>query len=327
MVAPYRHGVLRSLSPNRLGVVLCLGAGLAFAVQPVLGQLALDGGATLSALLGWRYAIAAIVLAFVARRRLGAVPMRVAALAFAMGLVLYAADAALFYAALERTSAPFASLLHYAHLAVVVGVAALAGRERLGARQLVALTAILAGVVLVGGGAGSPDPLGIALALGSAAAYASYILASDRLLRGVDPIAFTALLTAGAATAFLAAGAVRGTLPEVGGLTGGAVALTGALVGSVFAVTAFLAGIRLVGPGTASLLVTIEVPAGLTLAGVVLGERLAAPQLAGAGLVVAAIVLLQLRLRRPRRAARPAGTVHLLPVSATGGEPAEALAA
>lgn len=285
------------LSP--LGAALTLAAGLAFAVQPVLGQIAIDHGAGTVPLLGWRYLIATAVLALVARGNLLGVPPLVALAAFGLGLGLYSADSALFYAALERTSAPFASLLHYAHLAVVVGAAALLGRERLDARRAAALVAVLGGIVLVGGGAADPDPLGVVLALGAAGAYAAYILASDRLLRGVDPISFSAFLTAGAATAFLATGGVRGTLTDVGGVVGGSVAVTGAFVGSAFALTAFLAGIRLVGPGTASLLVTVEVPIGLALAAVVLGERLAAPQLVGAMLVVGAIVLMQLRLRTP----------------------------
>ena len=74
-------------------------------------------------------------------RGLRAMPWRVAAIAFGLGLVLYTADSFLFYAALERTSAPLASLLHYAHLALVVGAAAFLGRERLDARRLAALVA------------------------------------------------------------------------------------------------------------------------------------------------------------------------------------------
>ena len=38
--------------PYALGVVLCLGAGIAFAIQPVLGQLAFDRGAAVAPLLG-----------------------------------------------------------------------------------------------------------------------------------------------------------------------------------------------------------------------------------------------------------------------------------
>ena len=93
-------------------------------------------------------------------------------------------------------------------------------------------------------------------------------------------------------------------------------------VGTVFAVTAFFGGIRMVGPGTASLLATIEAPAGLALAALALGEQLAPAQLVGAALVVSAIVLLQVRVRLPRR--RPA-EVHRLPHPAAAE--AEALAA
>lgn len=68
--------------------------------------------------------------------------------------------------------------------------------------------------------------------------------------------------------------------------------------------------IRLVGPGTASLLVTIEVPVGLTLAGLVLGDRLAPPQLAGAGLVIGAIALLQMPNTLLARLAMPVTAVR-----------------
>ena len=157
-------------------------------------------------------------------------------------------------------------------------------------------SAILAGVALVGGGAVSPDPLGVTLAIGAAVVYAVYILASDRLLRGVDPVAYAAVLTTGAAVAFLTVGGAQGSLLHVGGTSGLTAIVGGAVVGSAFALTAFLSGIRLVGPGTASLLVTVEVPVGLTLAALFLGDRLATPQLAGAAVVVAAIVLLQVRV-------------------------------
>ena len=144
-------------------------------------------------------------------------------------------------------------------------------------------TGIFAGVALVGGAAVNPDGLGILMALGSATAYAVYILLSDRLLRDADPMALTALLTAGASTSFLVAGAAIGTLGTVGGPAGLACLGGAALVGSVFAVSSFLKGVRLVGPSTASLLVTVEVPVTIALAAFVLKQHLTPAQLAGAG--------------------------------------------
>jgi drug/metabolite transporter (DMT)-like permease len=295
-------------------MALCLGAGVAFAVQPVLGSVALGGGAEIVPMLGWRYALAAVVLAAIARGRLFTLRPTTALGALALGLVLYAADSFLFYAALERTSAPFASLLHYAHLAVVVGASALLGRERVDARRTAAVVAILTGVALVGGGAVSFDAVGVLLAIGSAGVYAVYILASDRLLRGADPVAYSTLLTSGAAISFLGLGVAQGSLLALGGTAGVGVVVLGALLGSAFALTAFLAGIRLVGPGTASLLVTVEVPVGLVLAAAVLGDRLAVPQLLGAAFVAGAIVLLQIRLPSIPRQRFLAGWADVDPV-------------
>jgi drug/metabolite transporter (DMT)-like permease len=322
---PYIWRVARFGAPNLQGTLFCLAAGIAFSFSPVLIQVAYAHGAAVSGVLAWRYLVAALMLALLAGRRLQAVPARAALAAFALGACVYALDSALFFGALERTSAPLASLVHYAHLALVVGLAAIAGRERLTRRRLVALATILGGVALVGGAATSPDGIGIAMALGSAAAYAAYILASDRLLRDADPLALAAFLTAGAATSFLVAGSALGSLGTVGGPAGIACLVGAAGIGSVFAVTAFLRGVRLVGPSTASLLVTVEVPVTIALAAFVLKQHLTPPQLIGATLVVTAIVVLQLRrpaARRPalRLASRPPAAAPVL-------GPAERLAA
>ena len=296
----------RLRAPRFRGTLLCLAAGVAFAVSPVLIQIAYRHGAAVSGVLAWRYLAAALLLVGLAGRKLLAVPARAAVGAFVLGAAVYALDSALFFGSLERTSAPLASLVHYAHLALVVGVAAMSGRERLTRRRLFALMGIFGGVALVGGAATNPDMVGVAMALGSAAAYAAYILLSDRLLRDSDPMALAAYLTAGAASTFLVAGGLLGSLGTVGGPAGLACLLGAALVGSVFAVSSFLKGVRLVGPSTASLLVTVEVPVTIALAAFILKQQLTPTQLAGAGLVVAAIVGMQLR-RRPRH--RHAATV------------------
>lgn len=311
----------RLRAPDLRGTLFCLAAGVAFSVSPILIQIAYAHGAAVSGVLAWRYLVATVLLVAIARRNLRRVPLRAALGALVLGALVYALDSALFFGALERTSAPLASLVHYAHLVLVVGVAAMVGRERLTRRRLLALVGIFAGVALVGGAAVNPDALGIAMALGSAAAYAVYILLSDRLLRDADPMALAAYLTAGATTSFFIAGGILGSLASVGGPTGFACLVGAALVGSVFAVTSFLKGVRLMGPSTASLLVTVEVPVTIVLAAVVLGQHLTSAQLVGAAIVVAAIVGMQLR-RRPRLR-----LVELPTVLPLGREPAEPLAA
>ena len=311
----------RFRAPGLRGTLLSLAAGVAFSVSPILIQVAYNHGAAVTGVLAWRYLAASALLVGIAGRKLLRVPVRAALGAFVLGAVVYAADSALFFGSLERTSAPLASLVHYAHLVLVVGVAAMIGRERLTRRRLVALVGIFGGVALVGGAATNPDLVGIGMALGSAAAYGVYILLSDRLLRDADPMALAAYLTAGAATSFFVAGGVLGSLGTVGGPTGIVCLVVAALVGSVFAVTSFLKGVRLVGPSTASLLVTVEVPVTIALAAIVLKQHLTPMQLAGAGLVVAAIVGMQLRRRPKLRLVRSPAALPL------EGERAEPLAA
>ena len=70
-----------------------------------------------------------------------------------------------------------------------------------------------------------------------------------------------------------------------------------ALVSTVTPIALFFAGLRRVGPSTASILSTLEPPTTVALAFVVFGETLSAVQVTGAALVLGAAVWLQ---RRPR---------------------------
>jgi drug/metabolite transporter (DMT)-like permease len=140
--------------------------------------------------------------------------------------------------------------------------------------------------------------VGALLALGAALTYTAYILVSDRIVGELDPFALALLVLTGATVSFAVAGLATGSLDLA--LSGEAWLwlLLIALVSTVVAVSAFFAGLRRVGPSEAAILSTFEPPVTVALAFLVLGERLAAPQLLGGALVLAAVVLLQLPARR-----------------------------
>ena len=119
-------------------------------------------------------------------------------------------------------------------------------------------------------------------------------------------VAALGLTTTGAAACFTGAGLASGTLDL--GLTSRAWAAAGALaiVSTVLPIAAFLAGMRRVGPSTAAILSTVELLVTIGLAVALLGERLAPAQLAGAGLVLAGVVLLQWRAAGTVRGDEPA---------------------
>jgi drug/metabolite transporter (DMT)-like permease len=74
------------------------------------------------------------------------------------------------------------------------------------------------------------------------------------------------------------------------------------VVSTVVAIGFFFAGLRRVGPTSASILATVEPVVTVFLAFVVFGETLAALQIAGAALVLTSVVVLQARSREPAAA-------------------------
>jgi drug/metabolite transporter (DMT)-like permease len=83
-------------------------------------------------------------------------------------------------------------------------------RERWSGRGVLAVaTATVGTTSVLAGGVGSIDPLGVGLALGSAGAYAAYILTSAGQLERTDPFLLIALVTTGAAVTLTVGGAVQ----------------------------------------------------------------------------------------------------------------------
>jgi len=290
------------------GTVMCLASGAAFGAMAIFGKLAYGAGATAGTLLSGRFLLAALVFwLFVPLREVRALARRDIAAGLALGACGYAVQAGCYFAALERIDASLLSLLLYT-FPVMVAVAAVAlGRERLAPRRVVALALASSGLALVVGaaGAGTLEPLGAALALSAAVVYTTYILVSQGVAARVAPQVLSALVCTGAAVSLTVGAALLGQLRP------GALSASGwgwlaciALVSTVAAITLFFAGLKRVGPTTASILATVEPVVTVLLAFVVFGERLGALQLVGGALVVSAVPVLN--ARRRNRALVPA---------------------
>jgi len=286
----------------------------------VFGKLAFDAGMSPETLVLLRFWLAAVLLvAILVRPGAAAAAVRVGMplvlTALGLGALGYATQASLYFSALERMDASLVALVLYTYPALVTPAAALLGRDRLTPVRVAALVVASCGTLLVLAGAGAVgfDPLGVALAFGSAVTYTVYILVSDSTVERLPPMTLTTLVMTGAALALTARTVLTGGLDlgfaPVGWLWIAAIAV----VSTVVAATAFFAGLRRTGPSTASILSTFEPVATATLAALVLGEVLTPVQLLGGVLVLCSAGLVQLRpgprLRpwRPRRR-RPRST-------------------
>jgi drug/metabolite transporter (DMT)-like permease len=282
------------------GTVLCLASGAAFGAMAVFGKLAYDEGTTVGTLLVVRFALAAalfwlVVLASGGAREVRALRRRDIIAGLALGACGYAFQAGCYFAALERIDASLLALLLYTFPAMVAVAAIVLGRERADPARLGALVLASIGLVLVLASArpGALDPLGAALALGAALIYTTYILVSQGIAGRISPTVLSALVCTGAAISLAAGSAALGELRPGDVTAAGWGWLTGiALISTVAAVSLFFAGLKRVGPTTASILSTVEPVVTVGLAFVVFGELLGALQLLGGALVVGAVLVL-----------------------------------
>jgi drug/metabolite transporter (DMT)-like permease len=253
----------------------------------IFARVAYAGGADVAGVLIARFTIAGAVLAalmFATRR-----PWprgRTLAIVILMGAIGYVGQAVCFFAALNHASAGLVALLLYAYPMLVCLLAALFLGERLTPRRLVLLGVSFIGIALtLGGGHGTAT--GIALGLGAAAFYSVYIVVGARVLGATDALASTTVVCLAAAATLLASTPFHE--PRFPGAWWGWAAVGAiAVVSTVIAIVSFFAGLKRVGPATASIASTLEPVVTVALAWAILGESLSPVQIAGGALVLGA---------------------------------------
>src|SRR5512142_1182062 len=152
---------------DRMGPVLVLVSAACFGAMAIFGKLAYDAGVTPSALLLVRFGLAAMLLGLLLLLRPGlrrttpdprpgephgrppATRGRILATAIGLGAVGYAAQASLFFSALQRIDAAPLSLIFYTYPVLVTVAAVLLGRDRPSPARGIALVTASGGTLLV----------------------------------------------------------------------------------------------------------------------------------------------------------------------------------
>jgi drug/metabolite transporter (DMT)-like permease len=288
-----------------MGPLLCLLSAVCFGAMSIFGKFAYDAGVSPSALLLVRFVIAAVVLAGLLSLRPAPRPnARAVAVALGLGAVGFATQATLYFEALSVMDASLLSLILYTYPLMVTAGAVLLRRDRMTRGRAIALAVASAGTLLVlaGAGGGKVSPLGAALGFGSALTYTIYILVSDRIVHGMPPVLLATLVMTGAAVALGGKALVTGGVGLGFGPAGWFWVACIAVVSTVLATLLFFSGLRRTGPSTAAILSTVEPFVTAALAALTLGEFLAPAQLAGGLLLLASVVVVQMR---PKRVVEP----------------------
>ncbi|MFB6133698.1 MAG: DMT family transporter [Halanaeroarchaeum sp.] len=280
----------------RTGWGLAVLSAAGFGTLAIFGELAGARGMSIQTLLAFRFSLAVpLVWGFLAwQGRLRRLDGGNLAIAVALGALGYAGMSGLFLWGVARTTAGLGSILLYTYPVFVVALAVAFLDERLTWRRTVALVLALTGVVLVSGAQPrGVDPLGVVVLLLSAAIYAAYITVSGVVLEAVDAPTLSAHVIPAAGAAFVAVGAVTGTLalPR----TPGEWAITGAvaLFSTAIPIVSFYAAIRRIGASRTSIVSTVEPVFTVALGVLVLEERLTVLTLLGGAVVLTGVALVQ----------------------------------
>lgn len=297
------------------GVAYATAAGVAFGTLGPLSNIAYAAGMTSPTFAALRATIGAAVLALILLpKRSECVPLgRLRTLDRALLALTAVAQAALslsIFAAYATMAVAPVLAVYFCYPLLVAGASIALGRERLTKTRAVALGVALAGLIaVVFGGAGVSGRvtvIGLVLAALAAGCQATYLVVSRNGFTRVPSQQATAIILAVAAVLmWLVAAPI-----ELGSARAGewlpsptvwvAVAIVGVL-GAALAKVWLLRGVRRVGGTRAAVLMLAEPVSGVILAGILLGQGLTIPQLAGGIAVMIGALLAQ----RPAPAVAP----------------------
>lgn len=222
--------------------------------------------------------------------------------------VLLACQAAAMLSALYFIPASLLILIFYLFPMMVATLSHFTGMHRITAVNLVALSAAFLGVAIALGVA--PDGLdwrGIVLSVIAAITVAANIVGSGSVMRSMNPIVLTFVMAVAMLIVYVAANAIRGeiVLPRD---PAGWWPLIGTVIAYLVASIALYSAIHRLGPPRVAMVMNVEPIFTITLAGIILDERLTLIQLLGAAIVIGAIFANAYFGLRARRAQNAAGS-------------------
>ena len=280
---------------STIGAVLVLGAAAGFGTIGIFGKLAVAIDLDLATLLPVRFTVATLVVVVLAINRRWAFPRseRDWLTTLALG-VTYTAMTLFFFVSLRFLTAGIATIVLYTYPTFVVALSAIFLGETVTVRKLIALGLATGGIALVVGlGTTDIDPLGVGLALGSAACYAVYTTGSRMLSPSISPRPLMIGILVGTTVSMLVYGVLDGGLALPTGRDEWWIVLGLALVSTVIPHLLFYEGVSRLQASRVGVVSTAEPVVTVVLGVILLGETVTLSVLAGGLLVLCGVLVVQ----------------------------------
>lgn len=275
---------------------LIIASSLGFGSLSTLTVLAANAGLPLINAMFWRYLLAVSVLIVFLRKETLTVTRNRAFRLMLVGAIGQALITYLSLKALDYLPVGPLAFLFYTYPAWVAITSAITGRESLTLSRLSALLIAMIGIAVMVGtpAAESLNPVGVALALGTAFLYALYLPSLHKAQAGIRPDVATFYLLIGVLASFAASIILTGEGKFPVSIDQWKYVLLLSLVCTVAAFSTLIAGLRTLGPVRTSIISTIEPFFTAVLGVVFLGQSLSRSTFAGGAIVALAVVILQL---------------------------------
>ncbi|MFM7046175.1 MAG: DMT family transporter [Ilumatobacteraceae bacterium] len=280
------------------GVLWAVATAFSYSLSAVVGKDLLDALGAPS-LLFWRFGIATVVLWAVVLVTRPSQGMRVPGVAPWLSLVIGVMFGLLVFVgfkSLETLDASVYIVVVYVYPVIVVVASSLLG-HRTSPVMWVALAMVMGGIVLtvpeLFGGVGEIDTRGMVLAIAQAVMFAAYMIVNSRIVPAhADGTVTAAWTVLGAALALAPMVVADGlVVPDTQLLR--LEVLMFALVPTVIATACFFRAMRRIAPGVVAMIMSLEIALAILWSVLFLGERPRGIQYAGAGVVIAAVLLAQ----------------------------------
>ncbi len=283
------------MQESTLGAALVFAAAACFGTIGIFGELAARIEFPLRTMLPARFVVATAAVLALAWFRDWDLPSteRDWLATLALGVV-YTGLTLLYFVSLRTLTAGLATIVLYTYPAFVVVLSTAFLGEPVTVRKVVALSLATAGVALVvGTDAGGAEPVGVALALGSAVCYAVYTTGSRSVLPEISPRGLMVGVLLGTTASMAVYGVLAGGVAVPGGRTEWGLVLGLATVSTVLPQVLFYEGVARLEASRAGVVSTVEPVVTVALGAVLLGEPVTRFVVVGGGLVLAGVVLVQ----------------------------------
>lgn len=210
------------------------------------------------------------------------------------GSIGYGSESAFYFTALNHGSAATVTLLFYTYPVWVMLTTMALDRKAPPVALFAALGLALGGsaMVVLGGGGGDIETLGVVLALCTSLAYSAYLIGTDRTVKRTDPLTAAAWLGIGAAVANLGYAVAFDAV--VVPAAGSAWRLAAMAIFSAGAFAAMLGGLQRVGAVRNAIIGVMEPLTVAVLAAAFLAEPLTVPVVLGGTLILGGAVIASL---------------------------------